>query len=142
MYEQVWNEGVQQKPKLRTYKQFKNKIEVEPYLRANVPRWKRAILARLRTGSLGLQVELGRYSNQSLKDRLCQYCDNCVEDELHFLFNCHHYKLERDKLNEEIIELSKCNSDIERFKVLNDMPFTFCNYVAKIWDKRCSQVGA
>ena len=80
--------------KLRTYRQFKNTLETEPYVLANISRYQRRILAKFRCGNLPLHVETGRYTKPKtpLSDRLCKYCTlNLVEDETHFLINCDFY---------------------------------------------------
>ena len=52
----------------------------------------RSALAKLRTGILPLEIEVGRYRNLPEDERFCKICDTgLVEDELHFLFNCPAY---------------------------------------------------
>ena len=47
MYESVWLEEINSKPKLRTYKLIKRNIEPEQYLTADLPKWKRSLVAHL-----------------------------------------------------------------------------------------------
>ena len=54
----------------------------------------RRILAKFRSGSLPLQIEIGRYAKPKvpLDNRICKLCkDNVVEDELYFLLCCDFY---------------------------------------------------
>ena len=50
-----------------------------------------SLLSRLRTGSLPLEVETGRYNNVPLENRLRKQCQVCVEDEIHFTVDCPFY---------------------------------------------------
>ncbi len=45
---------------------------------------------------LPLQLEVGRWINKAIEERLCLICNNGpVEDEEHFLFHCNFYYCER-----------------------------------------------
>ena len=76
-------------PKLRTYKTFKDKFCFENYL--YVPDTKaRTALARFRTSSYNLEIEIGRHHKPEpipIPDRLCKECSE-VEDEVHRLLQC------------------------------------------------------
>ncbi len=65
--------------KLRTYKLFKRKIDLEDYLEHIETPSHRSALTRLRISAHNLRIERGRYervNNRMLeeKDRLCRYC--------------------------------------------------------------------
>ena len=60
LYQINWLNDVNMKPKLRTYKLFKEKAEIEPYIACNLPRYQRSLLAQLRFGILPLRIETGR----------------------------------------------------------------------------------
>ena len=51
-----WQNELQTKPKLRTYKIFKNCLTVEPYALYHVPKWTRSICAQFRMGILPLHI--------------------------------------------------------------------------------------
>ena len=51
------------KPKLRTYKIFKNTYQPEPYVMRYLSRSSRSIFSQLRTGILPLRIETGRYND-------------------------------------------------------------------------------
>ena len=55
------------KPKLRTYKLFKEIAEIEPYIACNLPRYQGALFALLRFGILPLSIETGRAQKKKLK---------------------------------------------------------------------------
>lgn len=63
------------KPKLRSYKRIKDNIEAEPYLKANIPKWKRSLMCKLMLGILDLAVERGRFG----KSRYTNAFVNCAE---------------------------------------------------------------
>ena len=52
---------VPSKPRLRTYRIFKQEYEPESYTKVVISRAHRAFLARLRGGSATLEIEPGRY---------------------------------------------------------------------------------
>ena len=77
----------------------KSILETEDYLFFKVPKQHRSLLAQFRSGILPLGVEVGRYTNVPLDERLCSLCNaNAVEDELHFLCSCSLYNDERKAL--------------------------------------------
>ena len=66
-----------------------NPVEM-PYLRLD--RGSRTLIAKLRTGTLPLSIETGRYRQIALDQRVCRSCDrNVIEDEIHFIFHCEKY---------------------------------------------------
>ena len=86
--ENVWKPELLSKPKLRTYIVFKENYETELYLKLNIDRFSRSIVAQLRCGILALKVETGRYTGVELENRICELCKTEVENEEHFLFKC------------------------------------------------------
>ncbi len=52
----------------------------------------RSYLAQLRNGILPLKLEVGRWTNKTVEERLCLICNNGnVEDKEHSLFHCNFY---------------------------------------------------
>ena len=93
---ETWLAAVKQKPKLRFYILFKDKLKAEKYIQSSLSSYERSVLAQIRFGILKLHIETGRFNNTKLEDRLCQICEkNEVEDEIHFLFHCKVYAVER-----------------------------------------------
>lgn len=104
-----WNTKVQDMPKLRTYKLFKTDFSTEAYVKNCLSRKQRSVIARIRCGTLPLEVEQGRYRNIPLDRRFCKVCNsNLIEDENHFLLLCSGYAIRR---NELIQQLSSINFD-------------------------------
>ena len=95
----MWSTDIQDMPKLRLYSKFKLTREEELYLSLSIPRRLISNLARYRTSSHCLEIEVGRHHNVAREDRLCKLCgeDNivAVEDEYHVLFHCPTYEFLR-----------------------------------------------
>ena len=84
-----WKTDILSKPKLRTYVTFKSVLQTEEYLRNNISRHKRSLLAQLRLGILPLEIKVGRFRNIPVENRLCKCCDtNVVKNEFHFVCEC------------------------------------------------------
>ena len=86
--------------KLRTYKRFKIRPSLENYLCVgNVST--RQEFTRLRISAHFLRIETGRYTvpkKTPIEERICQLCNNSVEDEKHFVLECPFLQVERDAL--------------------------------------------
>ena len=76
------------KDKLRYYNMYKCNREKEDYLSFNITRYQKSLMAQFRLGILPLQIEVGRYRDIPLCNRICQMCNlNGVEDEIHLFVN-------------------------------------------------------
>jgi hypothetical protein len=103
--EKEWKKAMEDKPKLRTYRTIKNKLELEEYLIANTNREGRYIMTSLRTGSNDLRIETGRRTRprEKIEERLCMECmEGDIEDEKHFLLDCAMYQDMRQRMFDEI----------------------------------------
>ena len=115
-----WSKELESQNKLRTYRLFKNEYKVDNYVTMNLTKSCRSRLAKLRSGTLPLRIETGRFERLDVSERLCKFCpDNCVESEYHFIFECSKY------LNLRIILLNH---------VLNFYPDFVELEVADKWD--------
>ena len=97
--------------KLRTDQIFKKSFSLENYiLMINLNT--RRQFTKLRISSHPLHIETGRYSRPLIppENRLCSICKNGeVEDETHFLLNCHSYADLRTNLLTHLSEISTYN---------------------------------
>ena len=99
--EQEWREAIANKPKLRTYRLFKNDLYLEDYVQHRFHRKKRSLLAQFRLGILPLHIETGRYTNTPIDQRICKICDfGEIENEYHFIMTCPEYESARIELFE------------------------------------------
>ena len=97
--QESWAISVGNKPKLRTYEKIKTNISTDEYLL--LPKYQRSLIARLRSGTLSLAIETGRFTNVHLENRTCILCNNKeIEDEIHFLCVCPQLELIRQKYYE------------------------------------------
>ena len=90
---------------------------MEPYLLLNQSRLQRRSSAKLRLGTLPLEIETGRYSRPvtPLDQRVCKMCDmNVVESELHFLVQCPLY------IDQRITLFNKARHINQNFDTLNE----------------------
>ena len=100
-----WPTKVRSKPKLRTYLSWAPEFGTKRYVKLNLSRAQRSILARLRGGVTKLRIETGRFTRPKLpvEERVCLVCNNgAVENEEHFLVDCVQFSNTRKEL------LSKC----------------------------------
>ena len=97
--ESKWKESIDNKPRLRTYRQFKRKLAFEDYLNATDQKGRRQ-LARIRSGANRLRIEEGRAKRLPPEDRKCWFGCMVVEDERHFLLSCPVYS----DLRQEVID--------------------------------------
>ena len=112
--EENWLHSVSNKPKLRTYKLFKETLRVENYVLYN--------MAQFRFGILSLNIETRRFRNQPIEQRICNQCElNEIEDEFHFLFKCTLYNDCRKISIENIVKIDFVQLDeISQIKIIFD----------------------
>jgi hypothetical protein len=104
--QEEWLKEINSKAKLRTYRTFKTKLELEPYLLSENNKPGRYLLTSIRTGTNKLRIETGRWKRprEEESERVCRSCNSGeVEDEKHFVLNCTAYKDLRATLLTEIM---------------------------------------
>ena len=101
--ENDWKFKITNKPKLRTYVRFKDHHNTEDYVKFNISRKQRSLMAQFRIGILPLHIETGRFRGTPLEQRICSMCSsNEIESEQHFLLDCNMYQEYRTTLYEEV----------------------------------------
>ena len=60
-HQDKWTVSIKSIPKLQTYTTLNTIYSVQPYLKTNISRQKRSVIARLRCGVFLLHIETGRY---------------------------------------------------------------------------------
>ena len=103
-YKAKWLNVLDSKPKLRTYRQFKFRLETESYVKFMNNRRDRSILAQFRSGVLPLAIETGRYKNVAPDERFCFHCITQVESEIHFILHCPLYLEVRQSLLDKAMQ--------------------------------------
>ena len=107
-YKHIKGTGREDSHKLRTYCKFKDKFDIESYLRNNRPLKLRQNLSKLRISAHTLAIETGRYTNPKtpIEMRKCVLCDNgAVEDEYHVVIGCSKYQNDRSNLYSDLTGL-------------------------------------
>ncbi len=117
-----WENSVKDKCKLDFLTQIKPTLSIEPFVKLNIGRYERSLLAQLRYGILQIQLETGRYNNEKRENRLCKICDRgVVEDQYHFVFHCPAYNDKRNVftalMQTRIPEWGTMN-DTQKFEIL------------------------
>ena len=75
--------------KLHLFKNVSKSRKPAPYLTKITNRNERSLFAKLRLGTLKLEIETGRHENLKSSERFCKLCSsNKIGDETHFLFDC------------------------------------------------------
>ena len=136
-----WSLHVPSKPKLRTYKLYKDKVLLEKYLL--LPKHQRSIVAKLRSGSLPLAIETGRYNNISLEKRTCPICNNnVIEDEIHFVCVCEKLQIIRQHYFKKYCEKSSVFLDLDDknklIYIMSNHHYTLGKFLFELWNFRTS----
>ena len=95
--EKEWQARVAAKPRLRSYRLIKEKLEFENYLDCTSGKQRKA-LVEMRSGANDLEVEMGRRRQEEVKNRMCRECKGGVEDEMHLVLECPAYQAIRQEL--------------------------------------------
>ena len=117
--------------KLRFLKSFKDEICTENYVKYNLSSSERSYMAQLRFGILPINIETGRFVNQPIERRICNLCENGIEDENHLLFNCIFYEEHRTKFVNDILATLPIFNQLDRKEKLKIMFEKFHRKTAK-----------
>ena len=89
-YNALWKTEVDGQSRLELYKIIKS--EPAPELYTSLKYRERSMIAKIRSGTLPLNIETGRYRDIPVIDRICTNCENNnVETIEHFLYDCSRY---------------------------------------------------
>ena len=112
--------------KLKTYSLFKNRVGIENYLKEIHNPQLRSALSKFRLSNHKLMIEVGRHNNIPRTNRFCPFCQETMENEVHFLITCEKYRHLRKKI------LEKCRYLTHNFPYYTEQQkFIFsCGYAA------------
>ncbi len=131
-----WKQSVLSKPKLRTYKLFKQELKTEDYVNCLMTRHQRSTFAKLRCGILPIQIEVGRFRGQKECDRKCPIFKVEVESEMHFMFECPAYHATRQEFMHNI-GIDPLSNSVDKLKhCMNLHQRATAKYIVKIWHER------
>ena len=117
-------------------------MNTEKYVKCNLSRKERSVLAQIRLGILPLKIETGRFENLLPENRLCEFCSNqTIEDEEHFLFKCELNRELRMKFmytlqNRSTETISNESSSIILWKTLFENPRQSSRYIISAFENR------
>ncbi len=134
-----WKHLLSTKPKLRTYVIFNENICTEDYFKHCTSRRKRSLMAQFRIGILPLHIEIGRFRDKRINERVCLLCNSGeVENELHFLCVCTTYSNYRQNLYSIVNNYNFLNmSNDEKFVFILKFKWKcVCIYLEKAQDQR------
>ncbi len=133
--------------KLKYWEKIKNlcfnekEFGTEKYVRLNLTRSQRSLLAQTRLGILPLKIETGRFTGIPANQRFCHFCPNEIENEIHFLFSCKHYVQEHYSFFSHIDENILCGSQADWFQnMCLQCPRKLSKYICNIWSNRKSSL--
>ena len=100
-----WEFDKGKQSKLRLYTKLKDSYSTELYVSKNMSRSCRSFIAQLRTGTLPINIEIGRFQQKAIEERICPGCnDDSVEDEIHFIFKCPLYAGTREAFMNDVLK--------------------------------------
>ena len=136
-----WKVEILKKPKLRTYALIKREFGTEKYVRLNLTRQQRSLLAQTRLGILPLKIETGRFIGTPPNQRFCHFCPKEIENEIHFLFTCKKYVQERHSFFSHVNENILCGSQADWFQNMSlQCPRKLSKYICNLWSIRKSSL--
>jgi hypothetical protein len=146
-----WEESIQCCRKLNNYMYFKHVGDDEIYIHRYMNRRSRKILAMFRLGILPLMVEAGRYCRIKddnngmyrhllLEERVCPYCKDKIEDEVHFLCECGLYDVHRRELynaiSEKYTKFCELSTKDKFIHVMKNCQKIVAKFLVKAWEIR------
>ena len=86
-----------------------------------------------------MRIETGRYKGENVEDRICEFCNqNAIEDEIHFIFKCDLYCLERAYLfdGNKLQDNENITNEQKLFCLFENHVNKIANYVKVCYNKR------
>ena len=134
-YVSVWKNELPKKSKLYLFRELKEDWSVATHLTGNISKYARSLLSQIRLGSLGLEIEKGRYEKKDREQRICKLCGNDVETEIHFLFECNKLTSQHLELYKDFPELLN-ETPTARLKLLCEKLYAAAKHITKCWQEQ------
>lgn len=140
-YQEQWKVKVNSKPKLRSYKLWKSNFGTEMYVKINLSRGERSMLAQIRGGVAPINLETGRYNRVPVEQRICEMCHlEEVETEEHLLLKCPKYEDLRAELQRGLTPVNWADNNLAIGALMNIAPRATAKFICKVFDRRKAQV--
>ena len=140
---QDWHNNINNSPRCDNYKQFKSLLDVEFYLKIDLPFYLRRSFAKFRCSNHRLGIELGRQWGIPREDRLCTYCLQqniiAIEDEYHVFSLCKRY----DEIRAFYLDhMSNTSPPRDLFyrkmaSINKDELYNICRFIHRILTNKC-----
>jgi hypothetical protein len=86
-FNQTWRSRMTDSSKGNYYNLYKHVLLIEDYT-VLLPKDLRIVYTKFRTCNHRLPIETGRWHNIDRDNRMCNFCNQCIGDEYHFLLCC------------------------------------------------------
>lgn len=146
-YSDIWKNKLELTSKANTFKTHKTNLTYENYLTLIPNRHFRRTLAKIRLSDHCLSIETGRHTKPPTDPdkRLCKFCQDEVENEVHFVLKCKSFAIERNAFLSKINDLYRNWSNIPSYEqkyiflMTNEDPeflLLFSNFIHTIYTTR------
>ena len=120
---------------MKLYRSIKKDFGLENHVKLNLSRNERSVLSQLRCSILPIQIEIGRFNNLKIEERLCPICNTgSIETEYHFLFECPKYQNSREEFYRQL------NINANDYTNLNALLNDLFKYHLRKLSKYCSKL--
>ena len=97
-------------------------------------------VTKFRLSNHRLAIETGRYDGLKREQRVCSFCQNKIEDEAHFLFQCPIFRNLRQRYLEPIIENIRGFEffpiEFKLRAIMSEVKYDTCKFIADGTDLR------
>ncbi len=112
---ELWWLGAVDMPKLRTFKEIYDEQDHRGIVYSKLTRRQRSLVTKFKNGILPLGLEVGRFTDVPLENRLCCICeDQLLDNECHFLLYCEGLEDIRSKYFAEHTYLEDVNDPTDK----------------------------
>ena len=139
IFHNIWKLTIEQSPKADTYRKFKVGMKYELYL-DHTNRKERVTMTKLRTSDHKLMIEelRKRRPKPPREERTCIMCHEKVEDEIHFLTECHlygSYDHHWRGIQEQVPQIATMNSNQKfEFAMIQEDPDVLKKILAMVYE--------
>ena len=139
-HQETFSKIQNQESKLRTYAVFKKCLGYENYLSNIKNTTIRKNVTKFRLSNHKLMIEVGRHQKIPANERFCPFCPQKIENEIHFLFYCPSYRIQRSTYLNPITDALHNFSflpDHQKLELLfSDMDHNVCTFISKSMEVR------
>lgn len=135
-YEAIWNVRMYNSTRGKYFQNFKKNISFETYLDTINNRKHRVCLSKFRLSDHNLMIEKGRKLKLEKHLRTCKMCEDDIEDETHFIFECP--KLNTNTRTSFLKQLDEKYQNLKNLDNYNKLIFLLINessFICRLFSK-------